>query len=294
MAFSAGQLADGHRLEFLVTKHPGYSLQPFPLAQGEFANSLRQRLREFLDQWEPLGTDILVAAECHAQKTPRPVGSEFDDFASLLDALREQPELVNEVDQSHRDALVRLLVESTSCLISPAKCGADITWWANPLHATPIVGPVNRDLKFKNIASTNALLGGKHALKRLPETRTELHAAFVEGVPYTLLIFLTDHAIALKPEEIADVVGISSRTLRRQKSDPKKLMPADLASKTWMFAETLAKASDVMGGREAAERWMSAPAMGLDGARPIDLLRTLQGAELVNEFLERLEYGVYN
>jgi uncharacterized protein (DUF2384 family) len=34
--------------------------------------------------------------------------------------------------------------------------------------------------------------------------------------------------------------------------------------------------------------------MGLDGARPMDLLRTAQEAELVNELLGRLEYGVYN
>jgi putative toxin-antitoxin system antitoxin component (TIGR02293 family) len=71
-------------------------------------------------------------------------------------------------------------------------------------------------------------------------------------------------------------------------------MPTELGSKTWMLAETVAKASEVFGGREAAERWMVKPAMGLDGMRPIDLLRTSQGAELVNEFLERLEYGVYN
>jgi uncharacterized protein (DUF2384 family) len=38
---------------------------------------------------------------------------------------------------------------------------------------------------------------------------------------------------------------------------------------------------------------MSSSVMGLDGARPVELLRTLQGAQLVTEFLERLEYGVY-
>jgi uncharacterized protein (DUF2384 family) len=34
--------------------------------------------------------------------------------------------------------------------------------------------------------------------------------------------------------------------------------------------------------------------MGLDGARPVDLLSTVQGSELVKEFLGRLEHGVYN
>ena len=70
-------------------------------------------------------------------------------------------------------------------------------------------------------------------------------------------------------------------------------MPTDLASKTWLFAETLAKATEIFGGKEEAERWMSKPAMGLDRQRPIELLQTVQGAELVNDFLGRLEYGVY-
>ena len=39
---------------------------------------------------------------------------------------------------------------------------------------------------------------------------------------------------------------------------------------------------------------MSRPAMGLDHQRPIDLLQTVQGAELVNDFLTRLEHGVYS
>ena len=138
------------------------------------------------------------------------------------------------------------------------------------------------------------LLGGAKLLKRMPSSRAEVHATIVHGIPYSALFFLTDRITVLSEADVANVIGISARTLRRQKDEPKKSMPTDLASKTWLFAETLAKAAEVFGGKAEAERWMSEHAMGLDGARPIDLLRTLQGAELVNEFLGRLEYGVYN
>ena len=138
------------------------------------------------------------------------------------------------------------------------------------------------------------LMGGGQMFKSLPQTRAEIHDVLVKGLPYAVLINLVDRLSVLSAQELADAVGISTRTLRRQKDQPDKAMPADLASKTWQFAETLAQASVVFGGRDAAERWMARPAMGLDGARPIDLLRTLQGAELVTEFLGRLEYGVYN
>lgn len=143
-------------------------------------------------------------------------------------------------------------------------------------------------------ARAGDLLGGGRLLRRMPASRAEVHATIVRGIPYSALFYLTDNAITLSEHDVATVIGISTRTLRRQKDEPKKSMPTDLASKTWLFAETLARAAEVFGGRAEAERWMSEAAMGLDGARPIDLLRTVQGAELVNEFLLRLEYGVYN
>jgi putative toxin-antitoxin system antitoxin component (TIGR02293 family) len=58
-------------------------------------------------------------------------------------------------------------------------------------------------------------------------------------------------------------------------------------------AEILAKASAILGSREAAERWLETSAIGLNQQRPIDLLATRAGAEIVENFLSQLEYGVY-
>ena len=137
-------------------------------------------------------------------------------------------------------------------------------------------------------------MGGARVFEKAPQTRADIHAAIVGGLPYSVLWNLLDAASVLSADDVAGVIGISSRTLRRQKDDLQKPMPADLGSKTWLFAETLAKASEVFGSRAAAERWMTQPAMGLDGSRPLALLATVQGTELVTEFLGRLEAGVYN
>lgn len=138
------------------------------------------------------------------------------------------------------------------------------------------------------------VMGARRLFKQLPQTRAEIHGVLVKGLPYAVLLNLVDQLSALTIDDIAAAVGLSTRTLRRQKDQPTKPMPPDLASKTWQLAETLSQAAAVMGSRSAAERWMARPAMGLDGARPIDLMCTLQGAELVTEFLGRLEHGVYN
>jgi putative toxin-antitoxin system antitoxin component (TIGR02293 family) len=57
---------------------------------------------------------------------------------------------------------------------------------------------------------------------------------------------------------------------------------------THQFAEILAKATAALGSRQEAEQWMQKPAMGLDQRRPIDLLATTAGAEVVRDFLGRL------
>jgi putative toxin-antitoxin system antitoxin component (TIGR02293 family) len=59
------------------------------------------------------------------------------------------------------------------------------------------------------------------------------------------------------------------------------------------FAQLLAHATSVLGGKALAEAWMAEPAMGLAWQRPMDLLETAEGAEMVSDFLTRIEYGVY-
>ncbi len=148
-------------------------------------------------------------------------------------------------------------------------------------------------LEERLYAMCSRYLGGKKFWRRQLSSRADIHSAIVSGVAYGSVLFLVNQMKGLEEGDVAKVLGISTRTLRRQSQTPEKRMPAELASKAWLFAETLAKATEVFGAKEEAERWLSKPAMGLDGQRPIDLLQAVQGAELVNDFLTRLEYGVY-
>jgi putative toxin-antitoxin system antitoxin component (TIGR02293 family) len=59
------------------------------------------------------------------------------------------------------------------------------------------------------------------------------------------------------------------------------------------LTEILAKATEIFGSQEEAVRWLDQPALGLEQRRPIDLLETPAGVKLVEDFLGRLEYGVY-
>jgi putative toxin-antitoxin system antitoxin component (TIGR02293 family) len=157
--------------------------------------------------------------------------------------------------------------------------------------ATPSQDVAARESRLYSLS--REFLGGSRLIKHRMSSPMEVHAAILAGIPYASLIFLLTTFEALHERDVVNVLGISARTLRRQKDNPKKSMPAALASKTWLFAETLANASDVFGSKDSAQEWMARPALGLDRQRPIDLLQTVQGAEVVNDFLMRLDYGVY-
>ncbi|CDZ67170.1 Hypothetical protein NGAL_HAMBI2605_54490 [Neorhizobium galegae bv. orientalis] len=77
------------------------------------------------------------------------------------------------------------------------------------------------------------------------------------------------------------------------KDAPSKPLSQEQSGRAWKFAEILSKATDVLGTQAEAEQWLERPAIGLDQRRPIDLLGTPAGVELVEDYLERLEYGVY-
>ncbi|WP_280380119.1 antitoxin Xre/MbcA/ParS toxin-binding domain-containing protein [Pseudomonas sp. BN515] len=60
------------------------------------------------------------------------------------------------------------------------------------------------------------------------------------------------------------------------------------------YTEILTRATQVLGSRDKAERWMVTPALGLERRRPIDLLANAEDLEVLETFLGRIEYGVYH
>lgn len=139
------------------------------------------------------------------------------------------------------------------------------------------------------------LLGGPRVLKRSVSSSIDAHEMILHGLPGQALRHLVSHLVVIDPSDAFETAfGMSERTFQRHKSDKDRTLSMEHSSRTWNFARILAKASAVLGSQEEAERWMIASAIGLDGRRPIDLLATPAGTELVREFLDRLDYGLYS
>lgn len=138
------------------------------------------------------------------------------------------------------------------------------------------------------------LLGGTRVLSRRLTSALDAHELLLRGLPASALDHLVGNLVVIaKNESLEKAVGMSLRTWQRRKDAPSKPLSQEQSGRAWKFAEILAKATDVFGSQAEAEQWLERPAIGLDQRRPIDLLGTPAGVELVEDHLERLEYGVY-
>jgi putative toxin-antitoxin system antitoxin component (TIGR02293 family) len=144
------------------------------------------------------------------------------------------------------------------------------------------------------IAKVAELLGGQQILRRELQDSLQAHELLVRGLPSKALTHLVKTFVFLSWDDaLTKAIGMSQRTYQRHASAGTKLLSQEQSARTWKLAEILAKATDVLGSRQEAERWLERPAMGLNQRRPIDLLATPAGVEMVEDFLERLDYGVY-
>lgn len=138
------------------------------------------------------------------------------------------------------------------------------------------------------------LLGGDKTFGGSLTEPLEAHEKLLQGLPGQALGHLLDNLMVLKKgESLEAAVGMSLRTFQRRKDIPSKPLSKDQSGRAWKFAEILARATTVFGTQQAAEQWLERPAIGLNERRPIDLLATQAGVDVVEEFLARLEYGVY-
>jgi propane monooxygenase coupling protein len=151
----------------------------------------------------------------------------------------------------------------------------------------------NMETALSFIEETSDLLGGSQILGSQIKSELEAHEMLNQGLPRAALNSLVDKLHFIESDEASEALGMSLRTLQRHKNTPDEHLDVQQSGRAWKFAEILAKATHVLGSQDEAEQWLRRPAIGLDQQRPIDLLTTPAGVQLVEDYLGRLEYNVY-
>ena len=164
---------------------------------------------------------------------------------------------------------------------------------SDSLHrTTPSTDPiaVTAPVSFAQIVK---FLGGRQVFKKSITSKLDVHEVIRKGLPGGVLIYMVKHIQTMRPADVGQAVGVSIRTVQRRTGSPQKLLSQDQSGRAWKFAEVLTTATDVFGSQSEAEKWLTTPAVALDQRRPVDLLSSPAGVEMVEQLLGRLEYGVY-
>ncbi len=93
-------------------------------------------------------------------------------------------------------------------------------------------------------------------------------------------------------KELAKLLPVSHRQFQRY--DESERLKKDVSEHAILIAEVLLKGREVFENSDALKDWLKTPLLGLRQERPIDLLDTSFGIQLVIDELGRLEHGVYS
>lgn len=135
------------------------------------------------------------------------------------------------------------------------------------------------------------LLAVPAARRRQARTTADIEIIILEGVPAGALQKLRD-ALGISIGAFAVLIGISPRTVIAAKDKSTRLDPL-VSDRLARIAKIMARAEEVFGSHEKAQRWLLKPVNALGGKRPFDKLSTDPGSSQVEDVLAAIEHGVY-
>ena len=134
-------------------------------------------------------------------------------------------------------------------------------------------------------------LGGRKTLHHDPASVGEWVERIQAGLPVDAALALKA-ALQLTNEELAALLGVSTRTLARWSPGRSKL-DAVSGDRLVRTAQLFAIAGEVLEDDAAAVRWLRSPQPALGGAIPLAYVATDVGARAVEALLGRMEHGFY-
>src|SRR4051812_10847462 len=139
----------------------------------------------------------------------------------------------------------------------------------------------------KALRETARLLG----LRTVPRSDLELIDVTLKGLPGSALSSLAE-SLDVPMAIVVAQLDIPPRTAARRLK-PRATLTAAESERALRLARVLARATEIFEGRASARRWLEAASIPLGGRRPLDLLATDVGAELVLGELGKIDAGFF-
>src|SRR4051812_2229747 len=128
-------------------------------------------------------------------------------------------------------------------------------------------------------------------LKTAPQSDLGWAELALAGLPSSVVDHLA-RTLGWTREKLAETLELVPRTIARRLKKKERLTTPE-SERMLRVARVLARASDVLEGEDKANHWILRENRMLGGHRPIDLLRTDIGTELVMNELVKIDYGMW-
>lgn len=142
-------------------------------------------------------------------------------------------------------------------------------------------------LRYAQLAT---ILGGKGSFKHMPTSEMDLIYASRTGLPKRTLTALVSK-LNISMERLSELLHISHRTIQRK--EPDAHLGVHVSEQVLAIAEVIRRGLEVMGSDEALVRWLHSELQSLDNKKPIDLMDTSFGTQLLLKILGRIEHGIF-
>ena len=128
------------------------------------------------------------------------------------------------------------------------------------------------------------LFGGYKVLGHKIDTEMDLYEIGKKGISKEALINFSK-SINMSIKSLTSILNVTERTLQRKKD-------VDLSEQILQLAEVYSRGEEVFTSMEDFKMWLDIPNRTLGNKKPIDLLSSRYGAQMVLDELGRIEHGV--
>ncbi len=134
------------------------------------------------------------------------------------------------------------------------------------------------------------LLGGTAVIGHSLKTEMDLYEISRIGLPKKALLHLVSN-LNVSIRSMSQLLNITERTIQR-KSD-QDLLDVSTTEQILQIAEVFSRGNDVFGSTDNFQNWMNSENMSIGGRKPIELLPSRYGAQMVLDVIGRIEHGVF-
>ena len=133
------------------------------------------------------------------------------------------------------------------------------------------------------------LLGGRALIGHPVKTEMDLYELSRVGIPKKSLLHLLA-ALNLSLRAVSELLNVTERTIQRKQDQ--ELLDRATTEQVLQIAEVFSRGNAVFGSTKAFQLWMDLENTALGGKRPLELLASRYGAQLVLDVIGRIEHGV--